>query len=148
MPTIDDARAATLAAGAFWQALAEDDDAAVAAVVTERAMAHVGGAGLGLAARFRDALSASVDACALMGTSNVVRVLGEDLLAVVHTVTRTGRPMILGLDGAELVSGHALAIARTRAAWRVTTPVVADTSMRGLPVLKVPVEYDSAGPIQ
>jgi hypothetical protein len=149
IPSADDAWAAAQVVGAFWQALAEGDDASAVMVTTAGIHEEVG-TEPGFASRLRERLGIDQGACARVGVSSKVRVLQGQMIFPCLDVGEGGQTRPIGTWGPVTIEGWLLQTAVEGGRWRVSGRYLqaaegwpADTEYIDLPTAPAP-----EGPIQ
>jgi hypothetical protein len=118
-PTERDAADASEAVGAFWSALAGDDDLALLRVI-DRAGRETSGTNPGVCDRLRAQLGLTADECLTIGTSSKVRVMPGGPMVFMCLKLESGEPKVLGAWGPEQVHAWALTVTLEGGFWRVS----------------------------
>lgn len=118
-PTERDAADAAQSVGAFWAALADDDDLALLRVV-DQASRDSAGTQAGICDRFRGQLGLTPDECRTVGMSSKVRVMPGGPMVFVCTKLEAGEPTVYGVLGPEQIQACALTVTLEGGFWRVS----------------------------
>jgi hypothetical protein len=114
-----DAADAAQAIGAFWAALADDDDLALLRVI-DHAGRDNAGTEPGICQHFRERLEATADECRTVGISSKVRVMPGGPMVFMCMKLDSGEPKVVGVWGPEQVKGWGLTVALEGGFWRVS----------------------------
>jgi len=114
-----DAADAAQAVGAFWAALANDDDLALLRVI-DHATRRRAGTQPGTCQRLCDQLETTPGACRTMGVSSKVRVMPNGSMVFMCMKLESGEPKVVGVWGPEQIQGWALTVALEGGFWRVS----------------------------
>jgi hypothetical protein len=118
-PSERDAADAAQGVGAFWSALADDDDLALLRVI-DYAGRDTAGTQAGICDRLREQLGVTPDECRTVGISSKVRVMPGGSMVFMCMKLVSGQPKVVGVWGPEQIQAWGLTVSLEGGFWRVS----------------------------